>query len=1234
MKGHKRKLWVFLLVFAMVIGFIREVGLTVQASGVEMYKGCFGNISYTLQTLKSGKSGVADAVNQLFDGNDNKKVCIIDLEATGTLKITIEFTCTRGEISPVNYAMVTGGDTAGNSHRNPKTWTLYGVRNGSRVQLDHQDDGGLPAANKQVKVFPLNLNGDSYSQFVLEITEVAGAHWDNQRQMQLAEFYFNDLTAVPTSTPNRYTVTYESNGGSEVAFQTLVSGEKLKKPNDPEKTGYTFFGWYQDKACTDIWDFDQDTVSSDITLYAKWKQDISRTVTFQVVNGSWNDGTKEKKTVSLTGYEGDVLKLSADQIPTAGRKPDNIYQAGSWDVTPNTSTAITSDITYTYTYEKKPVAAITKEPAAGNPVYTGESLALVASGEARGGEMQYALGKNSSVEPDASDYGSAIPTAAKAKSYYVWYRVKADEDHLDSEAACIKATIEKKEITVRGIRAEDKHFDGSTNAKLDYSEVLFDGICGNDRLTIEAEGTFENDDVGTLKTVGIQNLVLGGEDAGNYKLAEEGQQTEAKADIIANQFTMKTAGYSGIYDGEEHSVSVQAEETDVAIAYSDKEDGIYSRINPTYQNAGIYTVFYKVEKRGWQTVTGSETVEILKKAVTVKAEDQGVLLNKTIDTSVSQVKATGLLDGDILEDITLQGSSTENVTDHGKIVPSKAVIKNGETDVTENYEISYENGVLVVAKVKAVLKTAPKAVKDLIYDAKKQKLVTSAKAEGGTMQYVLGKDSKEEPKASDYADSVPVSADAGEYYVWYKVKGDKNHIDTEANCVKAEIGKANSYITTVPKAKSGLGYTGEALPLVNIGAVIGGEMKYALAKEGGEMPKGGWSSSLPMAVDAGSYTVFYYLEGDKNHWDTGTEDAPSGSLSVTVKKADAVIEEKPSAIAGLRYNGLSQKLMSEGKSQDGTWCYRLNQTGEWSYDLPSETEVGIYTVEYYFEGDENHKDIGSREIPQEKVLVVIGKGENSLLKLPESKSDLVYSGQPQELINLGEAEKGTLLYAVLKKESSLESEIVYSKDVPVETEAGEYTVCYYVEGDSGHEDVGSEREPLGSVNVIIEKAEAQEGELPTAVTGLTADGTEQKVITEGKSEHGVYWYSLELMGEWSKLLPSVKEAGIYTIYYYLKGDQNHQDIGSKEAPQGSISVVVATSYFKIGGTLELGAYTGEVELILMKSGEEEVIKGMKVLAGKNAEEVIFQEIPKETYELIVKWKDGTENVLKVPLEVK
>ena len=80
------------------------------------------------------------------------------------------------------------------------------------------------------------------------------------------------------------------------------------------------------------------------------KEAISRTVTFHVENGSFDDGTAEDKRVILNGYKGDSLRLEEGQIPTAGTKPAENFKAGAWDTVPDTETDITEDVTYIYTY--------------------------------------------------------------------------------------------------------------------------------------------------------------------------------------------------------------------------------------------------------------------------------------------------------------------------------------------------------------------------------------------------------------------------------------------------------------------------------------------------------------------------------------------------------------------------------------------------------------------------------------------------------------------------------------------------------------------------------------------------------------------------------------------------------------------------------------------------------------------------------------------------------------------
>ena len=233
-----------------------------------------------------------------------------------------------------------------------------------------------------------------------------------------------------TTTDKTVTLTgYEGDTLKLAANQIPAVGTK---PNDTYKAG----SWdVTPSAETEI------TAATTYTYTYAQKDTISQTVTFKVANGSWNDETTADKTVTLTGYEGDTLKLTADQIPTVGTKPNNTYKAGSWDVTPSTDTAITEATTYTYIYVAKEASLVTKAPEAKTLTYNGQAQELVTAGTATGGEMQYALGNATEA---TGHYTTSIPTETNAGTYYVWYKAVGDSDHSDSEAKAITVDIRKK----------------------------------------------------------------------------------------------------------------------------------------------------------------------------------------------------------------------------------------------------------------------------------------------------------------------------------------------------------------------------------------------------------------------------------------------------------------------------------------------------------------------------------------------------------------------------------------------------------------------------------------------------------------------------------------------------------------------------------------------------------------------------------------------------------------------
>ena len=209
---------------------------------------------------------------------------------------------------------------------------------------------------------------------------------------------------------------------------------------------------------------------------------------------------------------------------------------------------------------------------------------------------------------------------------------------------------------------------------------------------------------------------------------------------------------------------------------------------PTAIDADTYYVWYKVF--GNETHDDSDAVcievTIAQRDVTVKALDQSVSLNAAINGSVSMAQLSGQVTGHTLYSVTLTSGSTENVTASGEIIASNAEIRNGDTDVTPNYRITYAKGVLTVKAVEATVTTAP-AARQLVYNAEAQQLVSSnAVAVGGEIRYALSTNGVTAP-TEGFTPAIPTATDAGTYHVWYMVHADDNHVSTAPVCVDVTI---------------------------------------------------------------------------------------------------------------------------------------------------------------------------------------------------------------------------------------------------------------------------------------------------------------------------------------------------------------------------------------------------------------------------------------------------------------
>ena len=268
-----------------------------------------------------------------------------------------------------------------------------------------------------------------------------------------------------------------------------------------------------------------------------------------------------------------------------------------------------------------------------NLTYTGQEQALITAGSvANYGTMQYSL-------TESGTYSQDIPTGTDAGTYTVWYRVIGDENHNNTAPASVAVSIGKKPLTITGVTAASKPYDGTTNA--DITSVTFDNVTLNRGTDYTVTASFDDASVGNGKNI-TATVTLMEQAAKNYALEQSNFTTTGNiTKAAAPDFTKKTALV--IVNGHEKTYTVTLPA--LPTLETPKEYGALTyEIGEIKLNDGYYTSGAKVEN-------GKLTLPIQKNDV----ETTG-----SVGTVTVVIKSTNY------EDITL----TVNVNATNKLVPT------------------------------------------------------------------------------------------------------------------------------------------------------------------------------------------------------------------------------------------------------------------------------------------------------------------------------------------------------------------------------------------------------------------------------------------------------------------------------------------------------------------------------------------------------------------------------------
>ena len=725
----------------------------------------------------------------------------------------------------------------------------------------------------------------------------------------------------------------------------------------------------------------------------------------------------------------------------------------------------------------------------------------------------------------------------------------------------------------------------------------------------------------------------------------------------------------------------------VSTVKSKPAKAIVNETTPKATNAGVYYIYYRIEA----TSTNYSSIDVTYLGQCFIDKRQ-LATYKTHNFTYNETEHIGVT-GDY---IIREGTWKET-----KAGEHEATVRPDDNHYWKDRKDSQPIKVSWIISKAAGAMSAPTAVTNLVYTGSPQTLAFAGSTDYGKMQYRLG-------TSGAWQDTVPQATNAGEYVVYFYSTGDDNHEATAVQSINCKIAKKPSaWVIAVDSSYTGseqngysemsnvtltgdykktaagtytfkatpdanycwkkstkeeaetrtftwtiakvetqytppvaltLEYNGNSQNLVSPGSTSHGTMKYRLGTSGE------WTTSVPTAINAGNYKVYYYVDADANHEDTAVQyidvtitrkpsakyssenftynatertgvtgsnvdfsgtrkatnagtyectvtpksnyawsDGTYGSVKVTwkINKAASSTSTAPSAKT-LTYNGNAQNLINAGATSHGTLKYRLKD-GSWSTSVPKGTNAGTYTVEWYIDGDDNHNDSAVGTIS-----VTISKAKTATL----TSSDKTYNGKEQT----GASGTG----------------ITWTNTGYKGTNAGSYTAK--AKPDSNHEWEGGgtgERETKWKI-----VAAAGTYTAPSAKTGLTYNGSNQDLINAGSCTYGTFKYKIGTSGTEQTDAGKIegKDAGKYTVYWTLTSTNSNY-----QGASGSFDVTIARK--------KTASATGSA---LTYSGSEQTgVTGSGVTLTNHKATVVGSYTAKATPTSNYAWPDGKTDTRNV-----
>ena len=376
-------------------------------------------------------------------------------------------------------------------------------------------------------------------------------------------------------------------------------------------------------------------------------------------------------------------------------------------------------------------------------------------------------------------------------------------------------------------------------------------------------------------------------------------------------------------------------------------------------------------------------------------------------------------------DITLNAGTDYTVSWENNTGAGTATLTITSTAQNPNYSGSASKN-FTIQKADVNVTATPTVKNGLVYTSQPQALLNAGTVEGGTMQYSLD--------GTEYAATVSTGTDAGQYTVYYKVVGDDNHNDVAPQTLTVSIAKAT--LTTMTLAQTDPFVYNKDEQTAQVASVSAGTIAVSADN---------FDVTGNKQTNVGTYTATVTAKA------TSTNFKGSATAQWSIVEADAQIftlELNPESFV---FTG--NALQPAVTVKDGDDVLIVDK----DYTLAFESNVDAGTAKVTATGKGNYK------LTKEATYTI--QKANAQLGTAPAAQQLTYNRNAQQLVSAG---------AITMVGTTDESKLQYSLDgvnfsdeIPTATEAGSYTVTYYVKGDKNHNNT----QPL-TVSCAIQKDQA------------------------------------------------------------------------------------------------------------------------------------------------------------------